>query len=781
MIRTERNKCTGCHACAVCCPKNAIKMTYDDEGFAYPVVNKKLCIKCNLCNKICPALNLGKGVTAKEAPVVYAAYVNDDAVRKESSSGGLFTAIARLVLARGGYVCGAAFDEKSKLSHILISDEKDLYKLRGSKYVQSRVGDIFKDIKKLLDKDKFVLFSGTPCQVAGLNHYLVKPYKNLLTIDVVCHGVPSQKTLDAYLQDIVPTGSNIEDIRFRDKTNGWKKLTSVVRFKDKTGAHEYKCLATDDAYMKGFLKNLYLRPCCSTCDYTKMPRESDFTLGDFWGIKKYDKKLDDDKGLSLVLVNTEKAERFFEGVKPLLSVCVQVPLKTALAGNVTLTRPWESHPNRTLFFKQFIGDDKMRFKNTVNDALAAPQDVGILNLFFSRNYGAVLTAYALVKAVRDAGYSGKLIQYVPKRHQKFFGTKFDRFAKEHIPMTSLCTNYPDLIALNNSVSKFIVGSDQVWRYEYTGFAEDAFYLGFASLDKTILSYAASFGKDTYDEAPSSEVSIARYCLKRFDAISVREDSGVSICKNTFGVKASFVLDPVFLIDQSDWEKLSALSTAVRPSHYIAYNVLDEDHRFVEAFSHISKDIELPLLNIMKSDEVHDWLAAIKHADLFVTDSFHGVCFALLFRKQFACVANIRRGYERFKSLLSLVGLEDRILTEPDAVKIKNILDKPINYDAVFKKINALGKTSLAFLTDALSAQKKAVDPVINGLEEKQRMIQLDPVYYASYGKNKRRYFFYSIMSKLTFGEKRKSYKEKKKVIKHQIKYARRYIRLFLED
>ena len=218
MLSTKTDECVGCGACENVCPVKAISMQENEEGFLYPVVDSDLCVSCNKCNHVCPVQKNEKKAVVSKA---YAAWNKDDAILRGSSSGGVFSILAQYVLRKGGVVCGAAFDEGNVVKHILVENAADLEKLRGSKYVQSEIGHIFVQIKDLLKSGRQVLFSGTPCQVAGLNSYLEKDFDNLLTVDVACHGVPSPKVWQKYIFEL---GKDVSQFNFRDKRAVGKNL-----------------------------------------------------------------------------------------------------------------------------------------------------------------------------------------------------------------------------------------------------------------------------------------------------------------------------------------------------------------------------------------------------------------------------------------------------------------------------------------------------------------------------------------------------------------------------
>ncbi len=308
----NKSKCSGCHACVNACPKQCISMITDHEGFLYPIVDKGKCIECGLCTKVCHML---KPLASVNVPDVYACYNLDEDIRASSSSGGMFTLFAESILDLGGVVFGASFDDGLEVKHICIDNKEDLYKLRGSKYVQSLIGDSYKHAKEILETGRPVLFSGTPCQISGLQLYLGKNYDCLYTQDIVCHGVPSSTLWKAYLRHLELLHkreiNTIIHPSFRDKTLGWLNYSVTVHLgKDIVHSEPHR----KDVFMRAYLSNRLLRPSCYKCCCKSLCRNSDITLADFWGINKLMPNMFDDKGTSLVFVNTEKGKHLFDKV-----------------------------------------------------------------------------------------------------------------------------------------------------------------------------------------------------------------------------------------------------------------------------------------------------------------------------------------------------------------------------------------------------------------------------------------------------------------------------------
>lgn len=368
---TDKSKCCGCNACVQACPKQCIEMHEDDEGFLYPRVNTTRCIDCGKCEKVCPVFNQAES----HRPInVYAAINPNEEIRRQSSSGGIFTLLAEQTIKDGGVVFGVLFDESWQVIHDYTESIEGLAPFRGSKYVQSRIGDTFQQAEAFLKQGRKVLFTGTPCQIAGLKRYLRKEYENLLTVDFVCHGVPSPLIWQKYLSETldnfrakrgagkksVPLSIDelpvITGISFRDKANGWKKYGFRINYAASKAAQNTVSESTieetllqpfpDNLFMKGFLSNIYLRPACYACPAKSGKSGADITIGDFWGIDHINPSIDDDKGCSLVIPQSPKG----------VIICAQVEYLSvleyldALKYNPSIEYAVKSPINRSFFF-----------------------------------------------------------------------------------------------------------------------------------------------------------------------------------------------------------------------------------------------------------------------------------------------------------------------------------------------------------------------------------------------------------------------------------------------
>ena len=354
-MEKQNQNCCGCSACYNVCPNNAIEMKADSYGFDIPTINKEKCTNCGLCDKVCPNR---KKIDNKFEKIAYAAFNKNDDERIKSSSGGIFILLAEKIIDQKGIVFGAYVDDENKVQHGYASDRKSLKKFMGSKYVQSRIGDSYKIAKDFLEKGTIVFFTGTPCQIEGLKSYLMKDYSNLYTQDIICHGVPSPLVWEEYkkyrntLDKKSPT-----NICFRDKEKGWKEYNIVFNYDD----YNYKEKATNDLYMQAFLKNTSLRESCYQCLFKDENKISDITLGDYWGIQNVHPELDDDKGISAVIINSEKGKALIEQIKDEIN-CIETDYEEIKKYNSALIKSSPKDSNRDKFFRNL---DKLPFDELV--------------------------------------------------------------------------------------------------------------------------------------------------------------------------------------------------------------------------------------------------------------------------------------------------------------------------------------------------------------------------------------------------------------------------------
>ncbi len=353
----ESKHCNGCGACVNKCPRNAISMQQNEEGFLYPVIDTEKCVNCGLCDKVCSYLNNSSNNT--KTPECHL-FVADDEERKISSSGAAFPILAKYFVQNNAYVCGAVWDENYKVKHIVSNQIDDVEKMRNSKYIQSDIKKCYKEIETLLKSKKTVFFTGTPCQVSALKNFLNKDYEQLYTMDLICHGVPSPKVLHKFLEENFDL-NKLQEISFRNKIPDGCR----VRFSTKENNTWTKYESSD--FINLFSNNVILRESCGSCVHNKLPRQGDITLGDFWEIGKYGKCVKDDLGISVVLKNNNhKAAFLMKILKDNAKIMKQTPISAATKRNINIYKSSTLHKNRQQFFNNL---DKMSVKENTQRTL----------------------------------------------------------------------------------------------------------------------------------------------------------------------------------------------------------------------------------------------------------------------------------------------------------------------------------------------------------------------------------------------------------------------------
>lgn len=350
-VFSNKDMCCGCTACESSCPKNAINMSYDEQGFAYPEIDQSICVDCGICKSVCAFQNGYKNNILLSDQKVFACKNQDKNIQLSSSSGGVFSVLGEYFIKSGGVVYGVAFNDNLKVCHIRANNLNDLEKLKSSKYIQSNISGCFQSVKSDLDNNKKVLFSGTGCQIQGLKDYLKKDYENLLLVDIVCHGVPSQKIFDDYISYMEKLfGAKANSVNFRSKKIYNETKAVNISFSNGKSYLEYPDL---DAHINIFANNLSLRPSCFNCKYANTNRPSDITIGDFWKAKEKIPKFNDKKGVSIVIVNTDKGINIFNSIKEKLFY-METKLEKSLQPN--LIAPSKKPQNYNKFWQEYFNN-----------------------------------------------------------------------------------------------------------------------------------------------------------------------------------------------------------------------------------------------------------------------------------------------------------------------------------------------------------------------------------------------------------------------------------------
>ncbi len=679
-ISIIKEHCFGCFACQNVCPSNSIELKENNEGFKYPVVSDT-CIDCGKCKQVCPYL---AGSFNNSADPECYAFMAEDSIRLKSSSGGVFPVLAKYFIENDGYVAGAVYSKAGNIevNHIISNDKNDIEAMRNSKYLQSNIGFCYRETKAILDKGKKVLFTGTPCQIAGLKSFLKKDYPNLFCVDLICHGVPSPKVFRKYIsENIQDTDSKWIDTNFRDKSEGlWSRLTIT------TTTTTTKFSAENDVFMQAFLSNLCLRKTCSTCKFQIIPRQGDLTMGDFWGIWNYDEKLNDEKGTSVVLRNSDKGDFLIDILKKEFNIFTKVPIQYAINGNPCLIRSSIPNKDRKLFFNNL---DRITVKQNLDMCLNDNVDFLIVNFWDGWNYGANLTAYSMLELVQSFGFTAKLLDDGVRTGQEYAINSFMlKFADQFLKRTNRIT-LTQAAELSKKVKGVILGSDQILRLDYIKYNLDKHLLNWVDNNTRKIALSASFGifKDEFLACahwPSSKETMTN-AIKSFDYLSCREKSGCEIYREVFNLDSDWILDPVFLVDKAKFDDIIEYGGSLHSDKIISY-VLDYKNEYNKLYSYIYNKFSLDIINITeKNYSVENWLKCIKECRLLITDSFHGVCFALIFNKPFICIRNRDRGNARFQTLIDYFDISKNFVYFVDDV-INGNCDFDLDYNTINNRI-----------------------------------------------------------------------------------------------
>lgn len=715
-LKKKDKMCTGCGACYNVCPVGAVEKIYDAQGFFYPKINFDKCISCNKCINVCPKINPFQGNIEK--PDCYAAMANDD-VREKSSSGGIFTLIAEEILNQDGVVCGAAMDYDFSVRHICVDKITDLDKLRQSKYVQSDTNNIYKQIEKFLKIGRKVLFSGCPCQVAAARN-IFGENDNLFLLDILCHGVPSEKMWKDYIRENFDL-NQVKKIEFRSKLNGWRAEQLRVFYNDDTS----ECVPwPESAYEEGFQRNIALRDGCEYCEFAGYKRQGDLTIGDFWRIENFAVDMYDKKGTSVVLINNTKGEEMFNRIKSKLSKYKKMSIDQAAKFN-RLNLKFSAHPLKERFKTLY---PKMHdFTNSVMQCRHNLYDIGLVAVYTVANFGGQLTQYALYNTLTELGYSVLMIER-PKnskvRPRMIGAYLFEKNPYPKYAISKYFNNIAEMKFLNLQCNTFITGSDQMFNnLLYNEFAKFQ-ALNFVTDNKRKIAYAASWGHDKI-WGPESDRAEESYYLKKFDFFSVREDSAVELAKREFGVDATWVLDPVFLCSMQEYNRMVKIGSKYTPKvpFLFAYildpdkskeavlkNFADSHKLMVRAIVDKSLSFKVKNLNNIWSIDtianasIESWIAHFANSEFVITDSFHGTCLSIIMHKNFLVLVNKLRGETRFTSLLRLIGLEDRMCYSFEEIDKKLGALKPVDYEKVDKILNLEKERSLSWLQNAINSK-----------------------------------------------------------------------------
>lgn len=718
--------CSVCTACVSKCPKSAINIS--KKVYNEIKVNNK-CVDCNICKNNCP----GNKTKERNNPVFKVARVKSSTNINKSTSGGLFGEIARYVLKHSGIVYGAVFsDDFHSVKHTRCTNSDDLNKILKSKYVRSNMNNNFLLAEKDLKKGKTVLFSGTPCQIAGLKCFLKKDYSNLITVDIICHGTPSEKIWSKYLTSLeIKFQSKAKYVDFRyynenDPTKGF-----LVEFKN---GKVYNEALYDTTYGKAFLTGLINYPSCGNCQFKAFKNYSDITLCDAWGYENSEYKHKN----SLVMLNTSNGKTIYNKIKNKLIEFDDFDTEKLLNSNYPILYPTYNHYNRNKIEKlsNNINNQLSYWQQEKNGLKKDKDGVGIINFHYENyNYGANLVAYSLSEAVKKLGFNPYIIDFDPFKEfnplERYRTIEFLNFRKKYLNMTPRFHNKDELNILTDYLDMYITGSDQVWRKQITGANIETYFLDFAK-GKNKISYAASFGTNDF-EGNEEETEDCKVLLKSFYNISVREEEGQKILSNRFGQESTLVLDPTLLLKKEEYEKLIT-ETYDEKIDVAVYFVMDHentilnDKNFARLFPkkkivNIKGNTEtLGTTTIFKYNSISKWLDGIRKCEYLVTDSYHGVIFGTIFHKKIICIGKKSKALSRFKTLFNNLkgNLESIIFSSLNSVKST---ETAINYEEIDANIEKLRERSFAFLQNSLGPNKVKVDIAYEELFLQNKMLR----------------------------------------------------------
>lgn len=722
-LAQENRLCTGCEACRNICPHNAIEMIADQEGFLYPVIDQETCVNCGLCEKTCPVLHTV--YKNSDTPASYAMMASDEE-RAESSSGALVPMVAKWIFRHNGVVFGAAWTKNWGVHQIAVEREEDLVLIRGSKYVQGRAEYSYQEAKKYIASGRWVLYTGLPCQIAGLYAFLGNEHPgNLITIEVLCHGAPSHKVFIHYLEENFDV-SNMKEFKLRDKKEfGWS-VSSTAYMKN---GNILRTSVDHNSFFSAFNPVMIQRPSCAQCPMSRLPRQGDITAADFWGVERYRREFNDGKGTSAVLVNSTQGEKILQEIKSEFKLWEPVPLEYVTHINKTVLRPFSQHSGRKHFFSIL---DMKPFNESVERGLNHKYDIGVVGLWYGINYGSIITYYALYCLLREYGYDAVMLPKPNHLWEERFNEPesiAQRFIWRHCNVFLPLADQDNYSKFNELCDDFVLGSDVIWKYEICGrFVDQFFFLDWVRHGHKKIAYSSSLGSGL--KGPDSYVKKAIRNLKRFDFISCRESSGMEeLTKKTERQDIVHVLDPVFLCDLNVYRTVISESSLQKEKKFVFAYCLDPEVMLGASetvnsilinchaeFKFCANPNEIRRFkrnysNVLTNVDMEDWLWYMENCEFYIGDSYHGLCFALIFHKPFIIAVkdrSERTSMQRFESLLEIVGLQNRLLhdlqTEED--KVDELLNIPIDWAEVDRRLDVLKKSSMKWLQSALKAKPR---------------------------------------------------------------------------
>ena len=729
--KVSTSLCCGCSACADVCPVKAIKMGYDKDWHLYPEVDNS-CINCGKCLSVCPQY---QEKPKNEEPIGYAVAAPDD-VRMESSSGGVFYILAKYIIDNGGYVAGAVFDEQWQVKHILSNSLSDIARMQHSKYVQSQTAGIYSEVLAKLKEGVTVLFTGTPCQVAALRNFVGDKEYPLFVADILCHGVPSPKVFEYYLNENFDK-SQIKDIIFRNKRHR-NAAPSSITFVLKSGKTVYSEYF-DNSYADAFLSNIAERSSCLNCKFAVFPRVGDISMGDFWGAKTVETKIDTTRGISCVFLNNEKGKSLWQVVSSNFETIENYDNATLMSWNRNKVEL--SHNKRHLELVPAINKYNS-LRTSISHIKDDKYDIGLFGIIPNSNYGGLITYYALYEYVHSLGYSVLMIHEPAYNSEVYTITHATNFFNEYCNLSEVYKP-ADLYKLNDRVDTFLLGSDQVWNYSLFHCWYENLYFDFVSPAKKKIAYAASFGHDRHTVDQDRKGLVSAF-LKEFDYIGVRERDGVTLTNQLYNKNSDVVCDPVFLLNLEKYKQLADKARVKNTGRYVGTYIiepadfkLDVVNKVVDylkcgnvnftdgnmsVFAKKSKAFHDRHMPIVSDASIENWLNMIINAEFVITDSFHCSCFCIMFNKPFIVIQQ-RWALSRLQTLIDTYGIQNRWLriSSVDEFVINKEWFKPLPDDTekIFSQQREFGRTWLK--NALLSSKTVSLNNAFTPLNDKVRI------------------------------------------------------------
>ena len=679
----QKNLCFGCSACEKKCPVGAISMVRNEHGFLYPLIDNAKCINCGKCRSRCPALNNKKQKTTPIKEAYAVRYKNTI----KCASGGAFYAFANIFKNMNEYIAGTVWNEEFIPEIIVSEKEIDIKRMLGSKYVNGGTGNSFSETIKLLKQNKKVLFSGTPCQIAGLYAFLDKEYDNLITVEILCHGGGSPLAWRRYI-DYANKKYNKKIIDFNMQNSKYKV---TLYFEDGTSVVEH--VHHDNEYIPVYMDGRIKRDCCYVCPFMGRVRNADIIIGDVWA--KWAAK-EREKGISLVILNSQKGKWLFDKID--WDYCEKFDLNSR--NNDPLNKINNNIPTPNINRKNVLSNfaKGMDFMSAIKD-----RKVGLMNFNYPRdNYGALLLAYAMEKVVKKMGFEPYTINYYNNPITMDFNPQgaMWKFREKYLNLYGFASTKEDLLKYNDRFNTLIFGSDVIWKdtREYVYFADWIYG------NKNLIAYAASFCENKLPEVDNRKI----LCMQRFNSVSVRERSGIDICKKYANVDAEHVIDPSLLIEAQDYQKIidDDNGAEVPSNDYLVYYTFWK-------FNPYAVNSKLPIYNLWKdeNDETRSfgqWLNLIKNCKCVITASFHGVCFSILYNKPFIYIKKPNEDNDRVNSLFAKFDIDKNRIVSAEEDIDDSLINAKINYKKINLKLKEFRKFSYDWLYEALNKDNQYI-------------------------------------------------------------------------